>query len=205
LQHLDPAHRHARRKRRWLEDDRIARDQCRGHLPRRNRHRKVPWRDDARYADRLPHGHVELVRQLGWSRLTVEPTSLAGHVEGHVDRFLNVTARLGDDLAHLLGHLARELLLAIVENLRRLEEQLAALRSRVQTPALERPRGCLDRRIDVLRRALGVLGYQLAVGRIAPFKGPAADGIDPLAIDQVLEMLGQFFPPVTTIPPRPIV
>src|SRR6185503_5055799 len=46
-------------------------DQRRDDLPARDRHRKVPRRDDRGDADRLPHRHRELVAQLGRHRLAV--------------------------------------------------------------------------------------------------------------------------------------
>src|SRR4051812_24855953 len=50
---------------RWLDHDRVAERERRGDLPRRNRQREVPWRDEADDPDRLapdldvdagPHG-----------------------------------------------------------------------------------------------------------------------------------------------------
>jgi hypothetical protein len=51
--------------------------------------------------------HVPLVGELGRSRLAPEAATLTRHVEGHVDRFLDVASGLGKNLAHLLGHLSR--------------------------------------------------------------------------------------------------
>jgi len=55
---------------------------------------------------------ANFVAQLRRDGLAEQPAPFAGHVEGHVDRFLDVAARLVQDLAHLAGHVARELFLA---------------------------------------------------------------------------------------------
>ena len=46
LEHLDEVQRRQRRLRRRLEDDGVAADQRRDDLPRRDRHREIPRRDD---------------------------------------------------------------------------------------------------------------------------------------------------------------
>ena len=110
LEHLDEVQRRQRRLRRGLEDDGVAADQRRDDLPRRDRHREVPRRDDRADAERLAHRHRELVAQLGRHGLPEHAAPLAGHVEGHVDGLLHVAAGLVEDLAHLARHVARELL-----------------------------------------------------------------------------------------------
>ena len=64
-------------------------------------------------AERLADRHRELVAQLGGHRLPVLAAAFAGHEERHVDRFLDVAARLVEDLAHLARHVAGERLLAL--------------------------------------------------------------------------------------------
>ena len=93
-----------------LEDDGVAAHQRRNDLPRRNRHRKIPRRDHPAHADRLAHRHRELVAHLGRRGLPVQPPAFAGGEISHVDRFLDVAARLVKHLAHLARHVARELL-----------------------------------------------------------------------------------------------
>ena len=151
IEDVDEVQRRQRRLRRGLEDDGVAADQRRDDLPRRDRHREIPRRDDRADAERLAHRHRELVAQLRRHRLAEHAPPLAGHVEGHVDRFLDVAARLVQDLPHLAGHVARELLLARGDDLRRLEEDLRAQRRRHQPPVLVGARRRGDRR--VARRA----------------------------------------------------
>src|SRR5207248_1632194 len=62
------------------------------------------------------------------------PSSLAGHEEGHVDRFLDVAARFFEHFPHLARHIAGELLLSVGNQLRRAEQQLGPPRRRHQTP-----------------------------------------------------------------------
>ena len=124
---LDEVERRERRQRRRLEHDGVAADQRRDDLPRRDRHRKIPRRDDRADAERLTHRHRELVAQLGRHGLAVLAPPFARHEEGHVDRFLDVAARFVEDLAHLARHVARERLLALGEQLRGAEQHLGAL------------------------------------------------------------------------------
>ena len=110
---LDEQRRAMRRVARGLEDDRVAGHEGRHHLPARDRHREVPGRDDPGDADRLADAHRPLVGQLGRDRVAEHPAALAGHQEGDVDAFLDVAARLGEDLAHLAGHRPGEALLVL--------------------------------------------------------------------------------------------
>ena len=59
-----------------------------------------------------------------------EPPPLARGEERHVDRFLDVAARLGEDLAHLARHEPRELLLVALQDLAGGVEDLGAPRRR---------------------------------------------------------------------------
>ena len=136
FENLDEVQRRQRRQRRRLEDDRVAADERRDDLPRRNRHREIPRRDDRADAERLPHRHRELVAQLGRHGLPVLAPPLAGHEEGHVDGFLHVAARLVQDLAHLARHVARERLLAVGDELRGAKQELRAARRRHEAPVL---------------------------------------------------------------------
>ena len=123
-------------------------------LPRRDRDREVPGRDRADDPDRHAHRHVELVAELGRRRLAEEPPALAAHVVAHVDRFLDVAAGLGRDLSHLVGHEVGHLVLALDEELREAEEDLAALRRRDEPPVLVRLLRGGDRAVDVVRARL---------------------------------------------------
>ncbi len=137
-------------------------------LPRRDRHREVPGRDERADADRRAHRHRELVRELGRRRLAVEAAALAAHEEGHVDRLLDVAARLLEDLAHLARHVARVLLLAVAQDLAEPVEDLAALRAGHEAPALVR-RGCgVD---GVLHVAL--VGVREAADQVGHVRGVA--------------------------------
>ena len=92
-----------------LDHHGVSADQRRHHLPRRNRHRKIPRRDHPAHADGLPHAHRKFIRQLRRSGLAKQPAPFAGHVIGHVDGFLHVAARLRQDLAHLARHVRANL------------------------------------------------------------------------------------------------
>ena len=117
-----------------------------------------------------------------------EATAFAGHVVAHVDRFLDVAARLREHLAHLARHEVRELVLVLGDERAEAEEDLAALRRRHEPPARV---GLLRGRhgtIDVLRRRPREGADQVAVGRAPALEG-LAPGVDPLAADEVLKRL----------------
>src|SRR4029450_3371304 len=107
-------------------------------LPRGDRDRKVPRRDDADDADRHAHRHLELVLELRRGRLAEQPAPPPAHVEAHVDRFLDVAAGLGLHLPHLVRHEVGELALVVGHELREAEEDLAALGRRDEAPVLVR-------------------------------------------------------------------
>ena len=64
-----------------------------------------------------PSGWRMLIAHLSGSsdghRVAEHPAALAGHQVGDVDAFLDVAARLGEDLAHLAGHRPGEALLVL--------------------------------------------------------------------------------------------
>src|SRR2546429_9281246 len=66
---LDVALAEGRRVGRGLEDDRVAADDRGQRLPGGGRDREVPGSDRTDDADRHPHGHLELVPELGGGRL----------------------------------------------------------------------------------------------------------------------------------------
>src|SRR5690606_29663108 len=94
-------------------------------------------------------------------RLTPQAAPFARHVEGHVDAFLHVPTRLGEDLAHLLRHFPGKLLLTLDQELADPVEDLTPLRRRVEPPAIEGFARRLDCSLNVLLRALGKRPDQL--------------------------------------------
>ncbi len=186
VQQLDEALPERGRVGRRLEDDGVPRDERRRDLPGRDRDREVPGRDRADDPDRHAHRHVELVAELGRRGLAEQAPALAAHVVAHVDRFLDVAAGLGRDLPHLVGHEVGHLVLALDEELREAEEDLAALRRRDEPPVLVRLLRGGDRAVDVVHAGLREDPDQLAVGRARRLEGLAGGGVHPLAADEVL-------------------
>ena len=158
-------------------------------LPRRNRDREVPRRDHADHADRHAHAHVELVAQLRRRRLAEQAPAFSGHVEAHVDRLLDVAARLRLDLAHLAGHQVGELVLLLHEEIREAVEDLAPLRRGHEPPVLERRFRRRDGAVDVLGRRARERADRVARRRVDALEGLAGGRVDPLAPDVVLEGL----------------
>ena len=95
------------------------------------------------------------------------------HVVAHVDRFLDVAARLGLHLPHLVRHEVGELRLVLGEELREAEEDLAALRRGDEAPVLERLLRGGDGAVDVLGAGLREDADQLAVGGARRLEGLA--------------------------------
>ena len=186
VQQLDEALPERGRVSRRLEDDGVPRDERRRDLPGRDRDREVPGRDRADDPDRHAHRHVELVAELGRRRLAEQTPALAAHVVAHVDRFLDVAAGLGRDLSHLVSHEVGHLVLALDEELREAEEDLATLRRRDEPPLLVRVLRRGDRAVDVVRAGLREDPDQLAVGRARRLEGLTGCGIQPFAADEVL-------------------
>ena len=79
-----------------------------------------------------------------------EAAALAGHVDRHVDRLLDVAAGLRQHLAHLAAHQLGQLVLLLLEQAREAEEHVAALGSGHEPPLLERGLRGGDGAVDVL-------------------------------------------------------
>ena len=73
---------------------------------------------------------LNLSAELRRRRVPEQPPALAGHVEAHVDRFLDVAAGLGEHLPHLARHQQRELVLVLADERAEAVEDLAARRRR---------------------------------------------------------------------------
>ena len=132
---------------------------------------------------------THIANLFGISDGVVSPKSLRPsprREEGDVDRFLHVAARLGEHLAHLARHLARDLLLVAAKDLaggtRNSARRAAGISRHGGTPSSpRRPPGHVVG-VRVLERAdqVGV------VRRVAALEGLARLRGDPLAVDVVL-------------------
>ena len=185
---LDQQRRAVRRVGRRLEHDGIAGDEGGHRLPARDRHREVPGRDDPGDPERLADAHRPLVGQLGGDGVAGHPAALAGHQVGDVDAFLDVAARLGDDLAHLARHRPGEPLLVLGHQRPERVQDLATLRRGRPAPHRAGRFGGLDGHRDVGPRALLEAPDDVArVGGIAALERLAGGRIDPLPGDEVSE------------------
>src|SRR5262249_44386231 len=118
--------------------------------------------------------------------LAIHPATLSGHEERHVDGFLHVAARLVDDLAHLAGHVLRELLFPLREDLGGPEQQLGPARRRHQAPALVRQARRVDRLFDVAaRRFLESANQIITIGGITVFEDIPRRRRHPLTVYEV--------------------
>ena len=129
-------------------------------------------------AERLADAHRPLVGQLRGHGVAEHPPALAGHEVGDVDAFLDVAARLGEDLAHLARHRSGELLLVLGHERAEGVEDLAALRGGRPSPHRERRLGGLDRTGDIRLGALLEPADDVArVGRVAALERLARLGV----------------------------
>ena len=166
----------------------VAADDGGQQLPRRNRHGKVPGRNHAADADRLAHGHGEFVGQLGRHGGAEHAAAFAGVVIGSVDSFLDVAARFFEDFAHFAGHVAGVLFFALDQDFGGAEDDLGAARGRNQAPLGEGAFGSVHRCVHVgLVRSLEDGDNFAGVGWVAIFEGLSGDGVDPFAVNEVLE------------------
>src|SRR5262249_34681112 len=75
-----------------FDDDSVAANQCWNQFPRRNRHWKIPRRDQTAKTDWLADTHRKLVAHLGRTSEAVKTPAFARSVVSAVDSFLNVAA-----------------------------------------------------------------------------------------------------------------
>ena len=188
LEDLHEPHRQHRRVRRRLEDDAVPEHEGGHDLPRRDRERKVPWCDGRDDAERCPHRHRPLVRELRRHDVAELAASLARGVVGHVDALLDIATGFGEDLAHLARHLSRELLLALEHDLAGLVQDLAALGGRVQAPGVEGPPRRVDGAIHIRLRGSRGGRDDLARRWVEVLERLAARRVGPAPVDVVLQM-----------------
>ncbi len=142
------------RKRRCFggfDHHRVAAHERGQNFPRRNRHWKIPRRDQSAHADRLARTHRVLIRKLGLRRVAVKPAAFARDEVSHVDRFLHIAASFFQHLAHLASHIDGAIFFAPDEDLACFEKYFGAARRGNLAPFLESFGGDAD-------RATGVVG-----------------------------------------------
>ncbi len=110
-----------------LEHDRVAVDQRGRELPDGDRRREVPRRDQPDDAERAAHGVEALVRHRRLVDLADRAVGLAAGEAEDRGGARRLAARLAQRLAHLGGHVLRDLLGAGLERVGRLEEERGAL------------------------------------------------------------------------------
>ena len=118
-----------------LEDHRVAGGERRRDLPRGDREREVPWRDQPDHAERLPERHVHPARHR--DRLAGQALGGAGVVAERVDDHAHLAAGVGDRLAGV-ARLERGQRLAVrVEGVGQMVQQRAPLRRIHRAPGRE--------------------------------------------------------------------
>ena len=175
-EHVGEEQRRERRRLGGLEDDRVARRECRRDLPREHEQREVPGNDLAGNADRTRRPVRERVLEL------VGPARVVEEVRGR-ERKIDV-ARLADRLAAVQRLEDGELPRALLEDARDPVEVLRPLGRREAGPAvLERVPRRGDGQADLLGGRLPDLGEGLLARGVDRRVGLVR--LEPLAADEV--------------------
>src|SRR3989441_1044050 len=173
-----------------LEEHGITAQQRREHLPRGDCQREVEWRDQPGDPDRPAEAHRPLVAQLRWDRAAEQPAAFGMGVIRGVDPLLHVAPRLGEHLAHLARHGARDLLLALHQQVAHAVQHLAADRRGRPAPGGKTTLGRRDGQGHVLGTgAWEAADHVVPVGGVAVLEVRTRRRGDPIAGDEVLEVL----------------
>ena len=171
-----------------LDHHRVSANQRRHNLPRGYGHGKIPRRNHGANAQRLARGHGIFIGQFRRSGLAEQAAAFARHVVGHVNGFLHIAASLGQDFAHLPGHVPSQVVFAVNQRLGCAIQNLGAPGRRHQTPRFECLSGGADSGVHIFGSRTREEADQFArVCGIAIFKREAARGIHPFTIDEILE------------------
>ena len=194
--HVEHAGRHAgalrqfghgqRRQRRLLgrlDHHRAAGGQRRRHLARDHRDREVPRRDRRAHADRLLDDEVALVVVGGRDGLAVDALGLLGEPLDEAGAVADLALGLGQRLALLGGHDARQVVGMLVQQVEPLHQDRAALLGGLGAPGRPGLVGGRDARPAVSAAPrLATSASFSAGGRVGDGEAGAAG--DPLAVDQ---------------------
>jgi hypothetical protein len=153
------------RQLRRLPDDGVAADQGDGRVPRPHRRGEVEGADDPDHAERVPGLHQSVARALGGHRAPVQLSGQADREVADVDHLLDLTARLGGDLADLEADQGRQVLLVHRQELTEALDQGTASGRGDRTPLQERGLGAGDALVDGGARHPADGGQRLAVDR----------------------------------------
>ena len=134
MQDLDEPHARERRLRRRLDHHGVAGDQRGRELPRRDGDGEVPGRDQRDHAERLADGVHEHARPLGRNRVAREARAFAAEIFEDADGARHLALRLGDRLAFLAAEQIGHVVEPRFEQLRGLQQDLAAHGRRRRRP-----------------------------------------------------------------------
>ena len=157
--------RRARREFRGLDDHRASRRERERQALREDEERKIPRRDDAHHADRLPHDEPEHIGAERVVRVAVHDAREARRVFPDACRRRDFAARLADGLAAFERLQIGQRLDVVADQLRRFQQHRRALLAREPRPAAVvecAPRGC-DRDVQIAARCPHRGGHRHAV------------------------------------------
>ena len=161
--HLDAA---ARRFLGRLQDQRTTGAERARDLARRRQRRKVPRRECGAHADRLLQHELAHAAHASRNDAAIGAAAFFAHPLDHVGGRVHFHAQLGDDLALLQGHDARDLFLALAHEIGGLAHDARALVGRHRAPHREALDRRVERMIEIGDGGVRQLGQRLFVGGI---------------------------------------
>src|SRR6185369_10693533 len=133
-----------------FEYDGVSANQRGDEFPGRDRHRKVPRRNQTANTDRLAHAHRKLVAHLSGTGESVQTSPFAGGVVSAIDCFLNVAAGFFQHLTHFASHVRGEFFLVANQDLTETEKHFGAFWCGRVAPAIERSLRGVNGGMDVV-------------------------------------------------------
>jgi hypothetical protein len=166
----------------WLQHGAVASGQRRPHLPTREHNRKVPWHDLPDYAEWLAHKVVQK-SGLNWNHAALQFVDKPAEVsEGRGGARDVQRPGISDRMPGVDRFNSSQLFSARFDQVRELDQQATAIRSRRIPPRWKRARRGLDCAIDVFSSRLRDTRNQHIVVWIQGRDRPRAARIDEFAV-----------------------
>ncbi len=172
---------------RRLHHHRIAKGQCRGRLPRRDGHGKVPRRNQAEHAHGLaPRPGLDARPDRG-HRLAMQAQGLASEIAEHPPGAGHLADALGEGLALLARQQPSQRLAPLQQQGGGTVQNVGPHFRRSAGPAVKGVTRGGDGGLNLGRARLRQVGdHLIGVRGVGPHRGPV--GLDPLAVDPVAQV-----------------
>ena len=173
---------------RGLDDERAAGGERAGDLADRRERREIPRRERRHHADRLLQHKLPHTLLAARHDAAVRAAAFLGIPVDDVGRRQHLGARLSVALALLLGLHGGDVLVALAQQLRRLAHDLGAVVSRRRLPNGEALLGSGERGVEIGSRGVRQMPERLAGGRVDHVFALAAFAVEPLSVNEKLEL-----------------